>query len=385
VLAAACTVSAAGGLLFNVMPALLAAAATRFSLGDAAVGMVGSSFLAGFALTAASSNQWIGRFNWRGLVGVGTVVSVAGLASCAAITSYGALLAALLVAGIGLGLLYTVSIAVVSENQKPDRAFGIKLSSEVFLAVAALIGLTALAGARWGFAGTALALAGVVGVAALCGLPAIPPRRAVTPPEERFGMARRAGGRARLLRDWAPWLGLGALFVSFAGLSALWAFLARIAPSFGLGDETTAAVLTVGLVVSGLAGLVAAGLGDRFGRLKPLAVGMLLAIGGVAALQWGHGLAGYLVGLLLAAGLWNFPLAYQMSLIASSDGRGRVAVLMPAALAIGGAVGPMLAGALLSGGHGYLPLYALFAIATAAGLAAFVVVGRHVAASGARA
>ena len=95
VLAAACTVSAAGGLLFNVMPALLAAAAARFSLGDAAVGMVGSSFLAGFAVTAATSNQWIGRFDWRALVGVGTAVSVAGLAGCAAITSYAGLLAAL--------------------------------------------------------------------------------------------------------------------------------------------------------------------------------------------------------------------------------------------------------------------------------------------------
>ena len=277
-----------------------------------------------------------------------------------------------------------MSIAVVSENHEPDRAFGIKLASEVFLAVATLMGLTALVASRWGFSGTVLALAGVVGVAALCGLPAIPPRRALTPPEQRFGMTRRASARAPFLRDWAPWLGLAALFVSFAGLSALWAFLARIAPSFGIGGATTAAVLTAGLLVSGLAGLAAAGLGDRFGRVKPLVAGMLLAIAGVAMLQWGHGLAGYLAGLLLAAGLWNFPLAYQMGLIASSDGNGRVAVLMPAALAIGGAIGPILAGALLTGGHGYLPLYCLFAIATAAGLAAFTVLGRRLASAGVR-
>ena len=63
----ACTVSSVGGLLFNIMPALLGAAAARFSLDDAHVGMVGSSMLAGFALVAATSRQWIGRFDWRAL------------------------------------------------------------------------------------------------------------------------------------------------------------------------------------------------------------------------------------------------------------------------------------------------------------------------------
>ncbi|HEX4196669.1 MAG TPA: MFS transporter [Caulobacteraceae bacterium] len=366
------------------MPALLAAAAARFSLTDGEIGMVGSSFLAGFGLVAATSNQWIGRFNWRHIVGVGTAVAVAGLAGCAAISSYGALLAALVAAGAGLGLLYTVSIAVVSENHKPDRAFGVKLASEVFLAVAALMGLTAFVTARWGFAGTALTLAGVVGVVSLIGLPAIPSGRALTPPAERFGMARRAGGGAPLLRDWAPWLGLSALFVSFAGLSALWAFVSQMAPSFGVDSRTGAVLLTIGLAVSGLAGLAAAGLGDRFGRIKPLATGMGLALVGVGTLQFGHGLAAYFAGLLLAAGLWNFQLAYQMGIIASADERGHVAVLMPAALAVGGALGPMLAGALLTGGHGYLPLYALFAATTAIGLAAFIVLGRRVAAAGAR-
>jgi hypothetical protein len=108
---------------------------------------------------------------------------------------------------------------------------------------------------------------------------------------------------------------------------------------------------------------------------------MLLAIAGAAALQWGNGFSGYLVGVVLAVGVWNFPMAYQMGMIASADERGHVAVLMPAALAIGGALGPVLAGAVLTDGHGYSPLYALFAVATGAGLAAFVMLGRRLASS----
>ena len=71
VLVAASLVSAAAALLFNVMPALLTAAATRFSLDAGQIGVVGSSYLAGFALVAATSNQWLGRFNWRALVAGG--------------------------------------------------------------------------------------------------------------------------------------------------------------------------------------------------------------------------------------------------------------------------------------------------------------------------
>jgi MFS family permease len=131
--------------------------------------------------------------------------------------------------------------------------------------------------------------------------------------------------------------------------------------------------------VSGVAGLAAAGLGDRYGRGKPLVISMALSIVGVAVLLVGHGIAGYVVGALLAVGLWNFPLAYQMGMIASSDPNGRVSVLMPAALAIGAAFGPTLGGALVSAGHSYTPLYALFALATAASLAAFALVARRLA------
>ncbi len=381
VLAAASVVSAAAALLFNVMPALLTAAATRFSLDAGQIGVVGSSYLAGFALVAATSNQWIGRFDWRALVGGGTAVSVASLAACGLAQTYGALLTALVIAGGGLGLLYTLCIAVVSENQRPDPAFGIKLTAEVLLGGAALLALTGFIIPRWGFSGATLALAAIVGVVALCGLAAFPGRRALTPPAERFAMKGRRGGLAAMARDWAPWTGLAGLFLSFAGLSALWAFLTELAPTFGVSNQVAGEAFVAALVVSGVAGIAAAVLGDRLGRAKPLAVGMLLAIAGAAALQWGHGFPGYLVGVVLAVGVWNFPMSYQMGMIASADERGHVAVLMPAALAIGGALGPMVAGALLTGAQGYASLYALFAVATSLGLAAFVTLGRRLARS----
>jgi predicted MFS family arabinose efflux permease len=328
---------------------------------------------------AATSRQWINRFDWRGLVAAGTALSVISLVACAFIQTYGGLLPTLFATGMGLGLLYTVTIAIVSEHHKPDQAFGIKLASEVLLAIVAVLLLTQYVEAHWGFAGTVLTLAAISGIVSLGGLSGIPARRSLVPPEERFAMLRRPGTEPSVIRNWAPWLGLGAMFVSFGGLAALWAFLTQIAPSFGVDDRTVAVLLMIGLAISGMAGIAAAVIGDRFGREKPLTIGMLLAIAGVVVLMTGHGLAGYFIGALLAVGLWNFPMAYQMGMIASSDPNGRVAVLMPAALAIGSALGPVLGGALLSGGHGYIPLYALFAVSIAASLVAFSVLARRLA------
>lgn len=379
VLASATLVSAAGALLFNLMPTVLALAASRFALSDDQVGAVGSSYLAGFAVVATTSNLWIDRFNWRIVVGIATMLSVLGLASSAFATSMPSLLASLGIAGASLGTLFTVCVAVVSENHRPDQAFGVKLTGEVALAIVGLLAISTFALTRPAFSVAMLILAGLAGLAALSGLVAFPTGRAVIPPEKRFAMIRRAGGSIRAPRNLTPWLGLLALFISFSGLAALWAFVSQLAPTFGVTTHSVDNVLTATLVFSGAAGLTAALLGDRFGRVKPLAASMLLAIAGVSALQWGHGFGPYLIGVMLTGGLWNFPMAYQMGMIASADDRGNVAVLMPAALAVGGALGPLLAGELLSGANGYAPLYALFAATAAIGLAAFVAMARRLA------
>jgi predicted MFS family arabinose efflux permease len=145
VLLSASLVSAAAALLFNVMPVLLTAAATRFSLDAGQIGIVGSSYLAGFAVVATTSNQWLGRFNWRALVAGATAVSVVSLAGCGLASSYGALLAMLVISGANLGVLYTLCIAVISEHHRPDSAFGVKLTAEVLLGGVALVPVTGFA------------------------------------------------------------------------------------------------------------------------------------------------------------------------------------------------------------------------------------------------
>jgi predicted MFS family arabinose efflux permease len=368
VLLAACWISAAGALVFNVLPAFLGSAGTRYALSDQQIGMVGFSYGAGYFVITATSIMWIARINWRGIASLGTALAALSLAACALAPRYAFLLGGMAAAGLGCGALYTVGTAIVSENPAPDRAFGIKLAVETFVGVAMLVVLPSLIAERWGFRGVALAVAAIAGLCGVLALRRIPARReAGAAATDAAGVpATEATGHR-----WLPWLGLGGLVVSFGGIAAVWGFLERIAPTFGLSTTLTAQLILGTLIVNAFSGVAAALIGDRWGRVPPLAVSMLLAIVGVAVLRYAHGVYAYATGALLTYGTLSLPLSYQMGLIATADSTGRVASLIPAALALGGAIAPALAGSLLTGAS-YTPLYALTAASMLAGLAAFL-------------
>jgi predicted MFS family arabinose efflux permease len=374
VLLAACLLSAAGALLFNVMPAFLASAAERHALTPERIGWVGSSYGAGFAFVAATAYFWIARIDWRRVAAVATALAAAGLAVCARAQALQVVLFALHVAGLGCGALYTIGVAVVAENHDPDRAFGVKLAIETFAGVAMLVLLPGVIAARWGFAGAGTSLAGIVGAFGLLALRSTPRARekADGPVDGRAPLTAGPGRRTQ----WLAWLGLGALLVSFGGIAAVWGYLAEIGPSFGLKDTATAEMVVGIQVANALSAVAAAVIGDCWGRAQPLAIAMLLALGGVIALAYGRGPLAYLAGALLTYGMLNIPMTYQMGLIASADATGRVAAQIPAAMAIGSAAAMAIVGSMLDG-SGYLPLYAFVSATIVVALAAFFLIAHR--------
>lgn len=360
--------------MFNVLPAFLGSAGIRYALSDEQIGWVGFSYGAGYFLITATSIVWIARFNWRGIATFGTALAALSLAACALAPRYGFLLGGMAVAGFGCGALYTVGTAVVSENPVPDRAFGIKLALETFVGVAMLVILPSLVAERWGFPGVAMAIGGAAGFCGLLSWRRIPARREAG--ALAAAAARIPASIEATRRSWLPWLGLGGLLVSFGGIAAVWGFLERFAPTFGLDTTLTAHIVLATLIVNAFSGVAAALIGDRWGRIPPLAISMLLALVGVVVLTFGHDVYSYATGALLTYGTLSLPLSYQMGMIASADATGRVASLIPAALALGGAIAPAVAGSLLTG-ESYTPLYMFTAATMLAGLAAFMVLAHR--------
>jgi len=198
-------------------------------------------------------------------------------------------------------------------------------------------------------------------VAALCSglLPSAPP----THHSVEFS---RAGKNNRL-----AWLALMALVVSFGSMAGLWAFTERIGVDLGVGADRVSEVLSLSLLCSLGVTLAAAWLGSRYGRASILIGGTGLILASLYLFAGDRAAHHYLLSVCLMSAGWNFALPYQMGLIGEADVSGRVTAGMAAALALGGALGPAIAGGTLSEGSFYA-LYVLVAVGVVLGAVIFL-------------
>lgn len=354
----ACLASCAGALLFNVMPAFVGTAARSFGLGDAQVGWLASAYLAGFALMAVSVPWWMVRFDAAACARAGFVLSVGSIGSCAVTSGYAMLLAAMLLGGMGGGLLFTLGTFAVSRHAHLERAFGLKLLAEVSAGAALLLVLPGAVYQAWDFAGVALVVAGTIGVSGIVALPRIPHASAARIDRSDGAHASRWPGI-----DVAGGIALSALLLHVAAMSGIWTFLERVAGDYGVDAGTVSTVLTASMAANIGGALLVVAAGRRFGRAVPLAAGMLAQGLGLTALLWLPTAPGYVVGAMLVNSLWTPILSYQCAIVSDSDRRRRSAALISSAVAVGAAIGPAAAG-MVAQSSGFRTVYVGATIAT---------------------
>ena len=370
VMVAACLLSAAGALFVNIMPIFLGSAAEQMSLNDQQIGLLGSAYLAGFAIVAAASPFWIIRFNWQRLAFCSFVAVISLLVICAYSDQHSELLALLIGIGMGGGILYTLGIAIIAQCKDPDRGFGFKMVAEIGSGIILMIVLPAYVMEQWGFQGVigGIALMLTVFAFAVIWLP----KQGLSQQLSDTTSSPEVPGGSKL----AAWIGLITFLVFFSGINGVWAFIERVGNDIGMDSVAIGNVLSLSLFMGGIGALVAGILGNRFGRMLPLIVGHLAMAFAVFLLATRGDHLSYAIAVCLIMGFWPFVMAYQMGLVVSADSTGRITVLISAALASGGAIGPGIAG-FLKTGESYLPVYMMSGVLTLLSLAAFLWLAVH--------
>jgi len=74
VLVAACMISGVGALVFNAFPLFLSVTANQFGLNDTQLGLLGTTYLGGFAVVALFAPIWMPRIEWRSIAVVAGVL-----------------------------------------------------------------------------------------------------------------------------------------------------------------------------------------------------------------------------------------------------------------------------------------------------------------------
>ncbi|MEH6589448.1 MAG: MFS transporter [Halioglobus sp.] len=332
VIAAAATGTAAV-LVFALLPIFSGALARKFQLDDVQTGLVATSYFSVYAIIAFSSSAWVRRFNWKTAALFGYAAMLTGLLLCLAVNSFVLSSVSLAIVGAGAGLLYPISLTLVSDMEHTDRTYAIKLAAEQLVPAAVLFLLSSSLFIGYGLSTLLIASISVV---ALCLVlsSALPTQGNVTKHTEDGN-----GGSIVLAL-----IGLLALTLNFSGFAGLWAFLEVIADERDFDPAFTGTWLAVGLITSGVGPLIAAALADRWGRLAPITVSTLIALSSLFLLVGTVSKLDYAMVLIVLPMGTYFAISYIFCVVAEADHNGKMAGQMSFALAIAAGGGPVIFG-----------------------------------------
>jgi predicted MFS family arabinose efflux permease len=325
-----------GALAFALLPLLLGEYAAVLALDDAAVGWLGSTYVAGYTLTTGAAFLWVERVPWPVVHLVGAVLMVLGFGVGASSLTYETALVGFALAGAGSGLLFALSCALVACREDADRAFALKIFPEQGFPAVLLFILPVAVVAPFGIEGLLVfcAMLALLGAFAFRFTPRVPVSRL---PAEGQAAATTGSG----LPTAVALLGLLFFFCGFAGF---WAFAEIILVEARVDKLAAGRLLAIGVVASAVGPLFTALVADYFGRQKPLLFLFGLIVIGLLLMSRASGVVAFTLLLALLPAAWYAGMAYQMGIVADVDLTGRFSVLMAAALGLGATLGPVLYG-----------------------------------------
>jgi MFS family permease len=280
------------------------------------------------------------RFNWRKVIAASLIL--VGLSNLLCVGVHDKTMFVLLrfLAGAGCGSLISLSFTTVGLTSNPDRNFGY-LIMWVLSYGAVVLYLMPAAYAFSGMTGPLLFFA-VFPLTALPFVSAFPVNGDTTAAVEADAINLPPALKS---------LALAAMFAYFVAQGVAWAYLFLIGTAGGLSEQQVATALTLSQIAGVAGALLPAMVGSRFGRWRPLTVGI---VGGAVALTFLIGHFEYLPFILWVCVynfFWNMTHPYLLGSMASFDRRGRVVVFAVAMQMLGLAIGPALAASVISPSH----------------------------------
>lgn len=335
-------------------PAVAAQLATQWQLSPARVGDLFSVELGAMSLATLPAFHWLKRVDWRHAALLAGLLFIAANLASALAGSYPLLLALRFCSALAGGSLMILCLSSAASTATPSRVYGLWVMGQLVVGAVGLALLPALF-ERFGLAACYLLLAGLMGLA-------LPLSRAFpsgSPPAEARASTGAVHSRLRV------GLGILAVLTFYISLSGVWTFIGAIAEGAGIGAGASGEVLAVATLMDIAGAACASFIGNRLPRDLMLLGGYMAMAAAILLLIGQPPLARFALAALLFKFTWTFALPFILACLADLDRSGR---LMNASnLVIGGglAIGPALAGRLIEGSGGFLPLLPI-----AAGLAA---------------
>ena len=333
--------STAGLFYVNIMAAIVDGLVSGLGLTETQAGYIGSANIYGAAAGAVGAVFLIRRVPWKTTALLCLIALIIIDLTSITVSGFAPLLAVRLVHGVIGGMLTGIGLAVIARTANPDRAFGMLLFVQFGLGGLAVMVLPPLAPV-YGTAALFLALAlfGLVTLAMLPFLASYPPRQ------------HQAAGKGSI--RWTPLILIyAAIFFFQAANMGLLAYIIRLGLAYGLDRLYVSTALGLATWVALLGPFLVMVCGLKFGRFWLLLASMMLTFGGTALFLLSASPLAYMVANCGTGITWGFVIAYLFGMSAEFDAAGRAAAFAGFVSKTGLASGPMIAGAMLAGGHAF--------------------------------
>jgi predicted MFS family arabinose efflux permease len=281
----------------------------------------------------------VNKLNWRRTIALGLLILIGANLLSIVVTSFQPYLAVRLLSGFGSGVIIAIVYAILAEG---DGARSLAIFNVGQLATASFIipFFSALADQH----GVSILFAIIAGVAALSlFLTPFLPRESA-----REAEAETHHGHASEKVTFEGWIAIVSVFLMFIGVGCVFGFLSYMGSAWGIAPAEVEGHVSK-VVFAGMIGAASVAiLGSRLGYWRPLMVGfaMLLAAIGLFALV--KPVSAFLaVGMLFYFAV-NVAMTYQFEAVTEIDASSSAAMLVSAGTLGGVAIGPAIAGYLVT-------------------------------------
>ncbi len=338
-IAAAVLICIIGGFPLFTLPIIGPVLQEQLGFTIQQAGQVAPIEVLGVGLASILAMFWIRRVNWRvaALVAV-TAVVIGNILTTFQSDSTALTVIRFITGFFGEGTAFALGLTIIGDTKETDRNFGFVTAAQVAFGVITMLTLFRLTGMYESIGGIYIPLAAVAALSLIM-LRFIP---------EGGAKEAQAAQEVQAASMAAPLVGLLVMFIWCTGLGAVWAFMALMGIYGGLESTSAGDALAVSSAIAILGALAASAMADRFGRLAPVTIALVVQMVMISLLTGDMSFLRFAATAAIFQIFWNLTGPYIMATIASSDASGRAAVVIPAAQTGGFFLGPYIAAQLVT-------------------------------------
>lgn len=342
---------ATAGLFYvNLGGAFLSAFVDGMGLSREAAGYVDSANKYGAAFGALMAAFAVGRLPWRKTIYFCFAIMIAIDFLSMQITAENFMIGMRFMHGTIGGFSVGMAFGVIARTKSPDRVFGMLLFIQYTFGSVGLFTVPRMVEAL-GHSAVFYALICFTTLALLM-VPFVGDYKIKTSSVEG-GTAADGAGVVPLYKKYAgPFmLALFAVFLFQASNMGVAVYLIELGKSVGMAASEAGDVLGVAGFISIAGGALVYFIGTRYGRVRPLMLGLVITVIGTYAFHWSDNSTIYFVANAVTGTLWGFLIPYLLGLVSSFDNVGRMAALAGFISKLGLASGPFIAAKLVGEGN----------------------------------